>query len=72
MIISESLERLSFFDVAIPILAHDGIDDRIPRLIAARIPTIFGLTEKLKDASFLVLSELNSVQSVTSVHGFSH
>jgi hypothetical protein len=62
------LERLSFFDVAVVILAHDGVDDRIPWLIATWITTIFNLTKKLKDASFLVFCELNSVQSVAGSH----
>ena len=68
MIVSESLERLSFFDVAVVILAEDRVNRIVPRLIGTRIPTICSVSQKLKDASFLVFSELNSVQSVTHLH----
>jgi hypothetical protein len=71
MAVSESLERLSFFYSGIKELLEDGINHRIPLFISTRIATFSCLIEKLKDASFFVCSELNAIESVTSVHGFS-
>jgi len=66
-LVSHSLTWLGLLDCRIKELLEDRINHRIPFFVCTWVSTFSCLIEKLKDASLFVCSELNTIESVTSV-----